>query len=58
MVFGIGTHIAPVGLWRNTPDMLAELREAVSGLAPEVKAYRGMHRYEAAFHKYVDNNIS
>jgi len=55
IVFGIGTHIAPLSLWSCEPDALAELRDAVAVLSPEMKHYRGTHRYEAAFHKYVDS---
>ena len=55
IVFGIGTHIAPLGLWQDAPEMLSGLQDAVVDLSPEMRAYRGMHRYEAAFHKYVDS---
>ena len=57
MVFAIGTHIAPISLWQTAPEMLVELREAVLALSPDMKAYRGMHRYETAFHKYVDSVV-
>lgn len=55
VVFGIGTHIAPVGLWAEDFDALKALQKAVSILSPEMKQYRGVGRYEEAFHKWADS---
>ena len=55
IVFGIGTHIAPIGLWKDNPTALRDLQLSISALSPEMKAYRGVRHYEDAFHKWVDN---
>ncbi|GGG48318.1 hypothetical protein GCM10010964_39580 [Caldovatus sediminis] len=54
VAFGIRTHVAPLAAVAAEPGEAARLAAAVRALPPEMRRYKGLHRFEPALLAWLD----
>jgi hypothetical protein len=58
IVFGIGTHVTPIGDVVAVPGEAAKLAAAIRGLPPEMTRYKSLLPYRAALLDYLDRKAA
>lgn len=54
VAFGIRTHVTPLAAVAALPGEAARLAAAVRALPPEMRRYKGLHRFDAALLAWLD----
>ena len=53
ILFTIRTYIEPVLKWAHIPGALADLATMLAGMSPQIRAYKGVSRYEDALQHHL-----
>ena len=53
ILFTIRTYIEPVLKWAHIPGALTDLATMLAGMSPQIRAYKGVSRYEDALQHHL-----